>query len=150
MKNILLFGGVLGLDLGSKAWVEKNLPLRQRKEIIKDFLFVQHIKNTGFAYHKFAGRQKMILAVTGILTAYYSFAFFKAGKKDSPTEKLALPLALTLGGAYGNLLERITKGSVTDFIFIKKGKNPPIFNVADVALLLGSLWIAVVSVTKLK
>lgn len=150
VRYVWLFMGVLGLDLGTKAWVEKGLPLGQRKEIVKKNLYLQHIKNTGFAYHKLAGEKSFILSVTGILTGIYSLFFLKSLRKGDKDSNLSIPLAITLGGAYGNFLERWKKGYVTDFIFIKKGKNPPIFNVADLALFLGSLWVLIASFGKSK
>ena len=66
-----------------------------------------------------------------------------AGKKE---RKYAMPLALILGGGFGNFAERVRKGKVTDFIFIPvEGKNAPIFNLADVAVWIGGIWLAIVS-----
>ena len=65
------------------------------------------------------------------------------GKKS---RKYALPLALTLGGGYGNFAERARKGRVTDFLYIPvKRKNAPIFNLADVAIWMGAFWLEIVS-----
>lgn len=145
MKKFLVFLGVLGLDLGSKKWADLNLPLGKRKKVTKNLLYFQHIKNYGMAYHKFAGKNNFILSITGGLTAIYSVLFLRACWSKDDTKKFGMPLAVTLGGAYGNFLERWKKGYVTDFIYIKKGKNPPIFNVADAALLLGAVLVGIVS-----
>ena len=57
-----------------------------------------------------------------------------------------MPLALTLGGGYGNFVERMRKGMVTDFLFIPvEGRNAPIFNLADLAIGIGTVWMAIVS-----
>ncbi|NCC15573.1 MAG: signal peptidase II [Clostridia bacterium] len=145
MKNILVFLGVLGFDLGTKKWADLKLPLGKRKKVSKNLLYFQHIKNSGMAYHKLTGKKNLILFITGGLTAVYSILFFGAcfGKKDA--KKYGVPLAITLGGAYGNFLERWKKGYVTDFIYIKKGKNAPIFNVADASLLLGAISVVITS-----
>ena len=145
MKNLLVLLGVLGLDLGTKKWADITLPLGKRRKIGKKQLYFQHIKNFGMAYHKLEGKKSRILYITGGLTAIYSFLFLRAGFGDAQAKKYALPLAITLGGAYGNFLERLKKGYVTDFILIKKGKNPPIFNIADAALLFGAIFIGIVS-----
>ena len=146
MKNFLVFLGVLGLDLGTKKWADSRLPRGERKKISGNLLYFQHIKNSGMAYHKFAGKKNFILGITGGLTAVYSIFFLLAcfGKKD--TQGYAFPLAITLGGAYGNFLERWKKGYVTDFIYIDKGKNAPIFNIADAALLFGAILMGIVSI----
>ena len=51
MKAILAILAVLGIDLSSKEWAEKNLPLNKKREIVKDHLFFWHIKNRGIAYN---------------------------------------------------------------------------------------------------
>lgn len=145
MKNILVFLGVLGLDLETKKWADKYLPLGKEKRVSKNLLYFQHIKNSGMAYHKLAGKKNLILCITGGLTAIYSFLFLGSCFSNKDAKKYGLPLAITLGGAYGNFLERWKKGYVTDFLYIKKGKNPPIFNIADAALLVGAMFVGIVS-----
>ncbi len=145
MKNILVFLSVLGLDLGTKKWADAMLPLGKRKRIAKNLLYFQHIKNSGMAYHKLEGKRNVILWITGGLTAVYSFFFLRACFGNVEAKRYGIPLAITLGGAYGNFLERWKKGSVTDFIFIDKGKNPPIFNIADAALLFGAILVGIMS-----
>ncbi len=141
MRAILTFFAVLGLDLGTKAWVEKNLPQREKREIVKNHLYIWHIKNRGLAYHSFDGKRKGILLSTGGLLLYYSVLFWKSLRKGGD-HRLAMPLALTLGGGYANFWERLRKGEVTDFLFVPLPmKNPPIFNGADLAILLGAGWL---------
>ena len=145
MSEIFTFLAVLGLDFGTKKWAEENLPLNRNKEIVKNRLYFRHIKNSGIAYNKFSGKRNGILLFTGSLLAYYSMAFLQAlaGKKE---RKYAMPLALILSGGFGNFTERVRKGKVTDFIFIPvEGKNAPIFNLADVAVWIGGIWLAIVS-----
>ena len=71
MKAILAILTVLGIDLSSKEWAEKNLPLNKKREIVKDHLYFWHIKNRGIAYNRFSGRRKGILLATGALLAFY-------------------------------------------------------------------------------
>ena len=71
MKAILAILTVLGIDLSSKEWAEKNLPLNKKREIVKDHLYFWHIKNRGIAYNRFSGRRKGILLATGVLLAFY-------------------------------------------------------------------------------
>ena len=145
MKGILTFLTILGMDFWTKKWAEETLPLDEKQEIVRNRLYFWHIKNRGIAYNKFSGKRKGILLFTGILLAYYSGVFIDVvrGKKS---RKYALPLALTLGGGYGNFAERARKGRVTDFLYIPvKRKNAPIFNLADVAIWMGAFWLAIVS-----
>ena len=145
MKGILTLFTVFGLDSITKKWAEETLPLNRKKEIVKNYFYFWHIKNSGIAYNRFSGKRKSILLFTGGLLAYYSGVFINVlrGKKS---KKYDLPLALTLGGGYGNFLERAGKGKVTDFLFVPvEGRNAPIFNLADISILLGTLWLTFVS-----
>lgn len=143
MKSLLVFFSVLGLDLGTKKWADLRLARGKRKKVAKNLLYFQHIKNSGMAYHKFAGKRNFILGITGGLTAIYSALYLGVCLSKKDAQSYSVPLAIILGGAYGNFLERWKKGYVTDFIYIDKGKNPPIFNVADAALLFGAILVGV-------
>lgn len=150
MRAIVTFFAILGLDLGTKKWAEEKLPLNRKKEIVKNRLYFWHIKNSGVAYNKFDGRRKSILLSTGGLLAFYSGLFLQTlrGKGD---RRMSLPLAVTLGGGWANFWERLKKGRVTDFLFIPvKGKNAPIFNLADVAIVLGAVWLTILPCLKNK
>ena len=78
MKAILAILTVLGIDLSSKEWAEKNLPLNKKREIVKDHLYFWHIKNRGIAYNRFSGRRKGILLATAVCWC----GFYAAKGKD--------------------------------------------------------------------
>lgn len=141
MKYILVLCGILGLDLGTKDWVDKNIPVGKMKKIAGNTLFLRHIKNDGMAYHKLAGKRSLLLYITGGIIAVYSYLFCRALQGAGGLKRYRLALAVTLGGALGNFLERWKKGAVTDFIYIKMGKNAPIFNVADLSVFVGAISI---------
>ncbi len=145
MKEVLALCAVFGLDAVTKKWADGELPLNRKKEIVRNRLYFWHIKNRGIAYNRFSGKRKSILLFTGGLLAYYGGLWINV-LRGKGNRKFALPLALILGGGYGNFAERALKGRVTDFLFIPvKGKNAPIFNLADVAIWLGMVWAAIVS-----
>ena len=145
MKGILTFLTILGMDFWTKKWAEETLPLNEKQEIVRNRLYFWHIKNSGIAYNKFSGKRKEILLFTGGLLAYYSGLFFRS-LRGQKSRKYAIPLALVLGGGFGNFLERARKGEVTDFLFIPiKGRNAPIFNLADVAVWIGASCLTIVS-----
>ena len=148
MTAILTFFVIFAIDLWTKRWVGQNLSQNLKKDVIKNHLFFWHIKNGGMAYNRFEGKKKGILLSTGALLAIYSGMFINIlrGKGD---KRLALPLAVTLGGGCANFWERLKKGNVTDFLFIPiKGKNAPIFNIADVAIVFGAAWMTVIPFCK--
>lgn len=146
MKSIGAMLAVFGLDYFTKKWANKKLAVGKKQAIVKDRLYFWHIKNYGLAYHKFTGKQKEILLFTGGIITVYATMLLQTFR--NPKDKIyRLPLALVLGGGIGNFWERLKKGSVTDFLFIKKGSNAPIFNVADIAVFLGAIWLVVSNLT---
>ena len=145
MRSLSALFAVFGLDLLTKRWADKTLPLNRKKEIVRNCLYFRHIKNSGIAYNKFSGKRNGILCFTGGLLAYYSGLFVQVLQGQKP-KRSGLPLALILGGGYGNFMERMRKGKVTDFLFIPvEGRNAPIFNIADIAICVGAVWLAIVS-----
>jgi len=145
MNGILTLFTVFGLDHITKKWADEKLPLNRKKEIVRNRLYFWHIKNSGVAYNRFSGKRNGILLFTGGLLAYYTGVFIRVlqGRKS---RRYRLPLAMILGGGFGNFWERARKGKVTDFLFIPaEGKNMPIFNLADVAILFGALGLTIVS-----
>lgn len=145
MSQIFTLFATFGLDLLTKQWAEKTLPLHRKKEIVKNRLYFWHIKNKGIAYNRFSGKRNGILLFTGTLLTGYT-GFFLQSLRGKTSRRYALPLALTLGGGWGNFAERWKKGAVTDFLFLPvKGRNMPIFNLADVAIFVGAFWLAIVS-----
>lgn len=148
MRAVFTFFAVFGLDWGTKYWAKKKLPLNRKKEIAKNRLYLWHIKNSGMAYHKFDGKRNGILIFTGALLSLYSVLFVRAlFEKD--TKRPMVGLAMILGGGLGNFLERLLHGSVTDFLYIhKEGRNMPIFNVADLAIMLGAIPLTMIPIFK--
>ncbi len=126
----------LGSDWLSKRWVRKYLPIGRKQRVGKSCLYLWHVKNKGIAYQKFSGRQGAILTVTGSMLALFLTQLFDCCKKGI-TGFRPLGLALFIGGGIGNFWERLTRREVTDFLYCKGGKHAPIFNLADLWILLG-------------
>ena len=136
---------ILGIDFVTKKWAQGKLPMNCKKEVVKNRLYFWHIKNHGVAYNKCSGKRKEILLFTGGLLAYYSRLFLRS-LRGKESRRYAIPLAFVLGGGYGNFLERMRKGRVTDFLFVPvKGRNAPIFNLADIAVWIGAVCLTIVS-----
>jgi len=139
-RFLLLSLLVLVADQWSKWMVERHLPLHQPKEVIPGFLNFTHVQNTGVAFGMFAAngssRGTLILTALGIVALVVVGIYFW---RTSNQDRLMLSsLALILGGAVGNLLDRIATGSVTDFIDAYVGTyHWHTFNVADSAITIG-------------
>lgn len=135
-----LSGAVVALDQVTKALVRAYLPVHDSRTIIPNLLDLTHVQNSGAAFgilnavtfpHK-AG----IIALVSTL-ALVSIAAFAAGL--APHQRLArVGLALILGGAAGNLIDRLTAGVVVDFVDVYWGQyHFWAFNVADSAITVG-------------
>jgi signal peptidase II len=98
------------------------------------FLQIVNIKNTGAAFGMFAGVSNYIFIIISLIAIVFIFLYMI--KTEKPLEKLSL--SLILGGAAGNLIDRLTIGKVIDFIDIFVDSwHWPAFNVADAALTTG-------------
>lgn len=130
---------VFGLDMATKYMVKKQIPLGGRKNLVKNYFSLRHIKNKGMAYNTGEQNPKFVLWFSTVLTAFcvgqFCFLLLQQKQRNQP---LLFAISVMLGGAFGNLWERWRFGSVTDFLYIH-AKRMPIFNVADVAILLGGM-----------
>ena len=91
------------------------------------------------AYNTLERNPKAVLYLTGGLIGWCFAAFCMMLTKQEEKKHLLLPLSLMIGGALGNFWDRIRRGWVTDFLYIK-WKKAPIFNLADVAIVSGGVW----------
>ena len=127
-------------DQWSKWLVERYLPLHQPLEIIPSVLNFTHVRNTGVAFGMFAANGSssgtLILTVLGLIALVVVGLYFW---RTSTQDRLMLTsLSLILGGAIGNLMDRLAAGSVTDFIDAYVGTyHWHTFNVADSAITIG-------------
>ena len=105
--------------------------------IIEPFLMIKRISNKGIAFGLDGDGDfsTFLTSVTIILTFLIIYALFKASKNSSLALKLSL--SLILGGALGNLYDRIIYGEVVDFIGLFQNIFPFIFNLADTFVSIG-------------
>jgi signal peptidase II len=148
MSYLVWIGGlVLILDQLTKILVVHYLPLYSSLTVIPEFFNLVHVRNTGAAFSFMAGdfstwRQTFFITVSviGIAVAFY---IYRGLKSEDRWARIAL--ALILGGALGNLVDRVRLGEVIDFIDIYIGSyHWPAFNVADSAISIGAVLLLVV------
>jgi signal peptidase II len=135
-----LSGAIVVLDQVSKAFVRAFLPVHESRTIIPGLLDFTHVQNSGAAFGilnavSFPHKAGVIALVSTVALA--SIAIFAAGL--SPHQRLArFGLALILGGAAGNLIDRLAAGVVVDFVDVYWGQyHFWAFNVADSAITIG-------------
>jgi len=139
-RFLLLSLLVLTLDQWTKWLVELHVPFPSSLEVIPGFFHLSHLRNTGVAFGMLdslgAGFSRWGLSILA-LGAIGLVTWLFRGAPESST-RLLVSLSLVLGGATGNLLDRVFQGSVTDFLGVYLGSYRwPDFNVADSAISIG-------------
>jgi len=137
---------VIFLDQISKSWIEHNVFLYQSIQVIPNFFHLIHIKNTGGAFGIFSEFKSLYFKTFFILFTFFTIGivgFFYCKLKPNQNAP-ALGIALIIGGAIGNLIDRIRFGGVIDFIDVHYySLHWPAFNVADSAITIGSVLLGI-------
>src|SRR6476660_5332925 len=144
LRWLLLTLVVVFLDRLSKAAIEAKTVEGWRHELLHNFIYLVHSKNPGIAFSIFAGSGSpwvRYLLVAGSLIVIGILAWYLVAASGL-SARVAAGLALLLGGATGNLTDRILHGAVTDFFEVLFGSyRYPAFNVADSAITSGAILI---------
>lgn len=123
------------IDQVSKIIVTNNLTNNKSVEVIKSFFYLTYTNNTGAAFSILTGKRILLILVSLIVIGILIY-YIKKTKIEKKINKIAL--SLVIGGSIGNLIDRIIKGAVIDFLDFKIfGYNYPIFNLADTFIVLG-------------
>lgn len=136
---------VLVIDQVSKAHFESSLEMFQQIVVIPDYFSWTLAYNTGAAFSFLAdggGWQRWLFALIAVVVSAVLVVWLKRLGRDDTW--LAVALALVLGGALGNLYDRIALGHVIDFILVHWQNRHyfPAFNFADSAITVGAIMLA--------
>lgn len=128
------------LDQLTKLLVVKNLDLTEYKWVINGFFSIFYVRNTGVAFSMFEKLENgpyILAVVSTVLAVAVFYALFKISSKGYPLECFAL--SLIVGGAIGNIIDRIRLKYVVDFLRFDFGPRYtfPVFNVADICAVIG-------------
>ena len=141
IKITMIVVVIFFLDQWTKNWIIENLSLYE-KISISNFFNLTHQQNTGAAFSFLAeagGWQRWFLSIVAMIVSGY-IAYWLYELKNSTQWFLIYGLSLVLGGALGNVFDRIRLGYVTDFLQVFIGNWPfPSFNIADAAITIGCL-----------
>lgn len=131
----------LPLDQATKIWIDRNLSYADRVPVIEGFFYLTHVRNPGAAFSLFASLDPTIrmtfFVSVGLIALAIVFSFYR--KLPDGDRLSALGLGWILGGAVGNLIDRITRGEVVDFLrfHLWSGYSWPDFNLADTFIVVG-------------
>ncbi len=130
---------VIVLDQLSKIWVIRNIALYDSIDIIAGFFRLFHIRNTGAVWGILDRGSPLITLILTILSILAFFIMLWMFHKTDQTCRLDLiALTLIMGGAVGNIIDRIRFGYVVDFIELyHRSYHFPTFNIADSSLTIG-------------
>lgn len=133
-KIIILIISLIIFDQISKVLITNYFEVGDSLSIINNFFRFLYIKNTGAAFGIFMNSKTMLIIVTLMLLVYLIIEL----KKNINNKVISISLSLIISGALGNLIDRIFRGYVVDFIsFTIFNKEMAIFNVADAFITIG-------------
>jgi signal peptidase II len=120
---------VLAADQTTKALVTGSIALGESRRLFPGVSLV-HAENSGVAFSLLTGSEAIVVVVTAAIVAGVVILFARQRRR----RLLWLAVGLIVGGALGNLLDRVRTGAVTDFVQLP---HWPAFNLADTAITLG-------------
>ncbi|MDO8682295.1 MAG: signal peptidase II [Armatimonadota bacterium] len=128
--------GAVIVDQLSKFIVKSILPKSETITIIPDVFDITSYYNKGAAFGLMEGSRELLVLISIVAI----FAIVKLRYQRSKSRLLAVSLGLILGGALGNLIDRLTINAVYDFLDFHRW---PVFNLADVAVTIGGALLVI-------
>ncbi len=139
--------GVFLADRLSKAYIQSHVPTWDTHAVIPGFFNIIHTENPGAAFSLFSDahagwRTFFLVAVSTTAMIVVATLLWRPTHHSGDSRLMRLGLAFILGGALGNLYDRLFRGAVTDFLelYIRDFRWPA-FNLADSALTIGALLV---------
>lgn len=144
--HLLLALLVVLLDRWSKRLVAARIPMYTHIQIIPGFFRLTHTENTGAAFSLFADspshwRTGLLIGFSVLAMVVVVTLLWKQARALTIT---GIALSLILGGAVGNLWDRVARGRVVDFLLVYvKQYQWPVFNLADSAIVVGACLLVI-------
>ena len=136
---ILIMAVIVIADQATKQIVVANVEVGELIPVIKNFFYITYHTNTGAAWGIMQDKLYILIPLTIGFSLVMIYMLFKTEHK-----LLKVALSFVLGGAIGNLIDRIAKGSVVDFLDFYFGKfHFPTFNVADCFIVIGTILLGI-------
>ncbi|HOB28191.1 MAG: signal peptidase II [Bacillota bacterium] len=132
MRLFCIVAVVVLLDQLTKYLVASTMEVGQSFSLIEDFLAITYVRNPGAAFGVLPYRTAFLIIVTLIVVGLIVYFYHVL---PASYTLLRLGMALQLGGALGNLIDRVRNVFVVDFIDLKF--FPPVFNLADLFIVIG-------------
>ncbi len=146
MKKKIIFGSILFLiiDIITKIIIDNCLELAKSITIIKNFFYITKVYNYGASWNILSGYNILLIIITFLVL----FILINYQKKFKDNIRNIIAFSILYGGIIGNLLNRIFLGYVIDFFdFYIFKYDYPIFNVADIGIVIG-IFLVVIAIIK--
>ena len=138
---------ILIIDQVLKIVLLKTISLKGKVEIIPNFFSLYYLKNTGAAFSIFQNQQLFLIIISVIILLIIHHIL----KKETLTKKTSIYYGLLIGGIYGNLLDRIIRKGVIDYLsFSIFQYDFPVFNFADSMIVIGIFLIGINELLKVE
>lgn len=144
LQSASIIAAVVLLDRATKLYIRASVSPWDMIPVIPGFFNIVHSENPGAAFGVFADsssawRSVLLIGVSLAVMAFVGYLLFRAPRPNE-TNLMRIGFALVFGGALGNLLDRIFRGTVTDFLqFFFGSYEFPSFNAADSAITIGAV-----------
>jgi signal peptidase II len=130
---------IVAIDQGTKQIVASKIPYGEIYPVIDKFFYITYHENKGAAWGILQNGRIFFIFVTLLVSSVIIYAISK-----SRNNMFKLSLAIILGGALGNFIDRVVKGGVGDFLdFYIFSYHFPTFNAADISIVIGTALLAV-------
>lgn len=144
--HFLLALMIVLLDRWTKRLVAAHIAMYTHIQIIPGFFRITHTENTGAAFSLFADspshwKTALLIGFSAVAMVVVSLLLWKQSR---PLTLTGIALSLILGGAVGNLWDRVASGRVVDFLlFYVKQYQWPVFNLADSSIVIGAALLVI-------
>lgn len=138
---LILTAFIIILDQLTKYGAIKFLKGQKPIVIVKNFIELTYVENRGAAFGILQQKRMLFVVITLLVVVLITFYLVK--NYNSLTKVTHIGIALLIGGALGNLIDRIRFGYVVDFISVRliNSYDFPVFNVADISIVLSTILI---------
>ena len=131
--NVIIVFVICILDQLVKFIIAKNFDPYEKLVLIKGFFKLEYVKNIGISFGMLGGQKLIIILISMIIIAFMIYDLIKS---DSKLHSAACTLIIS--GALGNLIDRVIRGYVVDYLsFTILKKDLAIFNIADIYIVFG-------------
>ena len=132
---------LLCVDQLTKALIARNIMIQSSKSIIRGFFNLTHIRNRGaiFGFFSQYDSRPLFIFLTLVSLVALGLVIYYFFKTPSSERFMKISLSIILAGALGNLIDRVFRGYVIDFLdFYIKNWHWPSFNIADASITTGA------------